>query len=167
MSPTQSPIENGILPRDGCAPAETRPRRTASQAQIIAAWSAEADAMSATDFHRTSNRLERLREAAARLIDGCDFLLLPTVPFVAFPAEQPGYGPDALFAPWVNTFLFNLTGQPASSLPCAVSAEGLPIGLQIVGRRHADASVLALSAAFEALRPMHGELKGVISRQGR
>ena len=138
-----------------------------AQASTISDWSAEADTMSAVDFHRSFGRLERLREVAARMIDGCDFLLLPTVPFVAFPAEQPGYGLDDLFAPWVNTFLFNLTGQPASSIPCAVSTEGLPIGVQIVGRRHADASVFALSAAFEALRPMQTGLAEVIGRQGR
>ena len=141
-------------------PAERR-----RQAQVIADWSAEADAMSATEFYRAFNRLERLRETAVQLMDGCDFLLLPTVPSMAFPAEQPGHGPDALFAPWANTFLFNLTGQPASSMPCAVSNEGLPIGLQIVGRRHADADVFALSAAFEALRPLHGALRAVIGRQ--
>ena len=138
-----------------------------AQAPVIGAWSAEADTMSATDFYRAFSRLELMRERAARLMDGCDFLILPAVPFVAFLAEQPGHGPDALFAPWVNTFLFNLTGQPASSVPCAVSTEGLPVGLQIVGRRHDDAGVFALSGAFEALRPMHAEATRVITRLGR
>ena len=137
-----------------------------AQAPVIATWSAEADAMSAVDFHRAFTRLEQMRERAVQLMDGCDFLILPAVPFVAFPAEQPGYGPEGLFAPWINTFLFNLTGQPASSLPCAISAEGLPIGLQFVGRRYDDAGVFAMSAAFEALRPMHAEVDKVITRLG-
>jgi Asp-tRNA(Asn)/Glu-tRNA(Gln) amidotransferase A subunit family amidase len=53
------------------------------------------------------------------------------------------------------TYPFNLTGQPAVSIPCAWSRAGLPIGLQIVGRTGDDAAVLALAAAFEAARPWH------------
>jgi aspartyl-tRNA(Asn)/glutamyl-tRNA(Gln) amidotransferase subunit A len=51
------------------------------------------------------------------------------------------------------TFPFNLTGQPAASVPAGFTARGLPVGLQIVGRRHADRTVLAASAAFEAEAP--------------
>ncbi len=48
---------------------------------------------------------------------------------------------------------FNLTGQPAASVPCGWTDGGLPIGLQIVGRRYADATVLRAAAAFEAAQP--------------
>ena len=48
---------------------------------------------------------------------------------------------------------FNMTGNPAASVPCGFSAEGLPIGMQIVGRRGDEATVLRASAAFEAARP--------------
>jgi amidase len=51
------------------------------------------------------------------------------------------------------TYPFNLTGQPAISIPCAWNEAGLPIGLQIVGRTGDDATVLALAAAIEAARP--------------
>ena len=141
------------MPEDGQARAAT-----------IAAWSGEADAMSATDFYHAFSRLEQMRERAAGLMDGCEFLILPTVPFVAFAAEQAGHGPDALFAAWINTFLFNLTGQAASSVPCTVSGEGLPIGLQIVGRRYDDAGVFALAGMFEALRPTHADITKIIAR---
>ncbi|HXH83050.1 MAG TPA: amidase family protein, partial [Candidatus Tectomicrobia bacterium] len=56
----------------------------------------------------------------------------------------------------VFTFPFNVTGQPAASVPCGFTAAGLPIGLQIVGRRFADALVLRVSAALERLRPWAG-----------
>jgi aspartyl-tRNA(Asn)/glutamyl-tRNA(Gln) amidotransferase subunit A len=48
---------------------------------------------------------------------------------------------------------FNLTGQPAASLPCGFDAQGLPIGLQIVGRAYDDATVLRAARAFEQLQP--------------
>jgi aspartyl-tRNA(Asn)/glutamyl-tRNA(Gln) amidotransferase subunit A len=51
------------------------------------------------------------------------------------------------------TWPFNVTGQPAASVPCGFTSDGLPIGLQIVGRRYADVTVLRASAAFEKVRP--------------
>ncbi|HEU5196900.1 MAG TPA: amidase family protein, partial [Methylomirabilota bacterium] len=51
------------------------------------------------------------------------------------------------------TFIFNMTGQPAASVPCGFTKAGLPIGLQIVGRRLADATVLRASAVLERLQP--------------
>jgi aspartyl-tRNA(Asn)/glutamyl-tRNA(Gln) amidotransferase subunit A len=51
------------------------------------------------------------------------------------------------------TFAFNMTGHPAASVPCGFTRAGLPIGLQIVGRRFADAMVLRAAAAFEEARP--------------
>ena len=65
---------------------------------------------------------------------------------------------DAVLAPTMVdrlafTFPFNLTGQPAATVPCGFTAEGLPVGLQIVGRWHADATVLRAAAGFEALQP--------------
>jgi aspartyl-tRNA(Asn)/glutamyl-tRNA(Gln) amidotransferase subunit A len=59
------------------------------------------------------------------------------------------------------TFPFNLTGQPAASVPAGWTADGLPVGLQIVGRRHADATVLAASAALEAARPWSDRRPGL------
>jgi aspartyl-tRNA(Asn)/glutamyl-tRNA(Gln) amidotransferase subunit A len=46
-----------------------------------------------------------------------------------------------------------MTGQPAATVPCGFTHDGLPVGLQIVGRRFADAAVLRAAAAFEAARP--------------
>jgi aspartyl-tRNA(Asn)/glutamyl-tRNA(Gln) amidotransferase subunit A len=53
----------------------------------------------------------------------------------------------------IFTFPFNMTGQPAASVPCGFTKAGLPIGLQVVGRRFADATVLRASAALERLQP--------------
>jgi aspartyl-tRNA(Asn)/glutamyl-tRNA(Gln) amidotransferase subunit A len=87
-----------------------------------------------------------------------DLLLTPTVACPPFrtgldnPPEVagrpvPAYG-------WIPfTYPFNLTGQPAASVPCGFTKAGLPIGLQIVGRRFDDVTVLRASAAFERIRP--------------
>jgi aspartyl-tRNA(Asn)/glutamyl-tRNA(Gln) amidotransferase subunit A len=53
----------------------------------------------------------------------------------------------------VFTYIFNMTGQPAATVPCGFTKAGLPIGLQIVGRRYDDVTVLRASAAFERAHP--------------
>ncbi|HXG04265.1 MAG TPA: amidase family protein, partial [Candidatus Binatia bacterium] len=96
----------------------------------------------------------RVRDFFARY----DLLLTPTTATAAFehgilyPAEIDGVPVDRE-ASSVFTYPFNLTGQPAASVPCGFTRAGLPVGLQIVGRRFDDALVLRASAAFEAARP--------------
>ena len=51
------------------------------------------------------------------------------------------------------TYPFNLTQQPAASIPCGLTSRGLPVGLHIVGPRYADARVLRAARAFESLQP--------------
>ena len=51
------------------------------------------------------------------------------------------------------TYPFNLTGQPAATVPCGFTSEGLPVGLQIVGKWHAETTVLRAAACFEAAQP--------------
>ena len=87
-----------------------------------------------------------------------DLLLTPTV---ACPPLQIGqFYPDEIGGVKVGreaasafTYIFNMTGQPAATVPCGFTKAGLPIGLQIVGRRFEDVTVLRASAAFEAAHP--------------
>jgi aspartyl-tRNA(Asn)/glutamyl-tRNA(Gln) amidotransferase subunit A len=87
-----------------------------------------------------------------------DLLLTPTTATPAFehgilyPAEIDGVAVDRE-ASSVFTYPFNLTGQPAASVPCGFTRAGLPVGLQIVGRRFDDALVLRAAAGFERVRP--------------
>ena len=84
-----------------------------------------------------------------------DVLLSPTLPVVAFDAGKPC--PDSYSENpfgWIPfTPPFNLTGQPAASIPCGFSQSGLPVGLQIVGPMHGDSMVLNVSRAFESAYP--------------
>jgi aspartyl-tRNA(Asn)/glutamyl-tRNA(Gln) amidotransferase subunit A len=101
---------------------------------------------------------ERVRPTFERY----DFLLTPQMPVTAWPAapgpfeglaDLGGKPAHAIFDRVPFMYPFNLTGQPAANVPCGLSRDGLPVGLQIVGRWHRDADVLRAAAAFEALQP--------------
>jgi aspartyl-tRNA(Asn)/glutamyl-tRNA(Gln) amidotransferase subunit A len=87
-----------------------------------------------------------------------DFLITPTVSVAAFPipAVRPPHWPahDWDWMSWAEfSYPFNMSGNPAASVPCGFTEAGLPVGLQIVGRRHDDLGVLQAAAAFEAVLP--------------
>lgn len=87
-----------------------------------------------------------------------DFLLTPAVSVAAFPADKlmPDHWPhhDWDWVSWAEfSYPFNMAWNPAASVPCGFTAEGLPVGLQIVGKRFDDLGVLQASAAFEAVQP--------------
>ena len=93
-----------------------------------------------------------------RFFERYDLLLTPQMPATAWPIEGPpreigGKPTPGMFDRLPFTFPFNLTGQPAASVPCGFTAEGLPVALQIVGRWHADTLVLQAAAAFEQAAP--------------
>lgn len=88
-----------------------------------------------------------------------DLLLTPATPFPAFEAglESPPELAGQRWTSWAGfSYPFNMTQQPAASVPCGLTSTGLPVGLQIVGARHADARVLAACRAFELARPWEG-----------
>jgi aspartyl-tRNA(Asn)/glutamyl-tRNA(Gln) amidotransferase subunit A len=92
------------------------------------------------------------------LFDKFDLLLTPTLSVAAFPVGRlnPEHFPQHVWD-WIGwasfSYPFNFTGQPAATVPAGFTAAGLPVGLQIVGRRFADLTVLQASAAFEQARP--------------
>jgi aspartyl-tRNA(Asn)/glutamyl-tRNA(Gln) amidotransferase subunit A len=131
----------------------TMPLEMRTEAKFIHEWTQDVSEMTATDMYNLFNRMNGLRERAARLIDGFDFLVLPSVHTPAFAADTEGPSPGTAFMPWINCFLFNLTCQPASSVPCGVNKAGLPVGMQIVGRRFDDRGVLKLSRLYERMFP--------------
>lgn len=85
-----------------------------------------------------------------------DLLILPTMPMPAFEAgqETPVDSANRRWTDWTPfTYPFNLTRQPAVSVPCGFTTAGLPIGLQIIGRLFEDAKVLRAARAYEQLHP--------------
>jgi aspartyl-tRNA(Asn)/glutamyl-tRNA(Gln) amidotransferase subunit A len=87
-----------------------------------------------------------------------DVLVSPTLPIPAFPTGQdvPDGWPSPDWTSWTPyTYPFNLTQQPALSLPCGLTAAGLPVGLQVVGPRHSDALVLRVGQAYQAVTDWH------------
>ncbi|MCW5750016.1 MAG: amidase [Alphaproteobacteria bacterium] len=121
------------------------------RAVVIRDWTASISRVGARELFDAMQTMRRMRERVVRLFDDLDFLLLPSVHIPPFAAELPAPDADALFAPWINTFLFNITEQPAASVPCGLTAAGAPVGLQIVGRRFDDEGVIGMSSAFERM----------------
>ena len=70
-----------------------------------------------------------------------------------WPAQNECNPTPSIFDRLPFTFPFNLTGQPAASVPCGFASDGLPVALQIVGRHHADTLVLQAAAALEKIAP--------------
>jgi amidase len=98
-----------------------------------------------------------------------DLLVLPTVAVPPFPVEQTylteinGRPLDHYFQWFLLTYGITLTGLPAISVPCGFTRDGLPVGLQIVGRRRQEAAVLRAAAAFESAAARAGHLPPVVT----
>ena len=97
-----------------------------------------------------------LREKVRRFFERYDLLLTPTLPVPAFGAGvnvPPGL-PDRNVVSWVYyTYPFNLTGNPAASISCGFTVDGLPVGLQAVAATNREADLLRLGAALESAQP--------------
>ena len=118
------------------------------QAILAARWTDRA-------FTDAITRRKALVGQVAAVMARYDVLLTPTLPLAAFPVDREGPGEidgvaldDAGWMPFC--YPFNLTGQPAASLPVGLTADGRPVGLQVVGRHLADRRLIALCAAIEA-----------------
>jgi aspartyl-tRNA(Asn)/glutamyl-tRNA(Gln) amidotransferase subunit A len=117
---------------------------------------AEGRTYSMLDYLNAVARREQLMAAANKFHQTYDLLVTPSLPRPAFEAgeEVPLGSGMRRWPEWTPfTYPFNLTQQPAASVPCGLTSEGLPAGLQIVGPRFADALVLRAARAFEKAAP--------------
>jgi aspartyl-tRNA(Asn)/glutamyl-tRNA(Gln) amidotransferase subunit A len=116
----------------------------------------EGEGYSALDYLTAVNCRMELGRLMGRFHEDYDLLLTPTLPIPAFTAGQESPDGPARWTSWTPfTYPFNMTQQPAASLPCGFTSAGLPVGLQVVGPRHADHRVLTACRAFELARPWH------------
>ena len=129
------------------------------------AWIDACKAMTAGEAFQDRAMRTEVYDAIQSVFDTYDLLITPTVACLPVKNARDGntVGPrmvageevDPLIG-WCLTYPINFTGHPAASIPAGLSRSGLPVGMQIVGRRYADLDVLAASATFERLRPWAG-----------
>ena len=122
---------------------------------------ARAARLDMAEFFAVLDRRDRDRCASARsFLDDYDAWLMPVMPDAAFirqkqsePLVIDGAPHPYFFAGTSYNYLANLTGQPSIVLPCGFSKEGLPIGLQLTGKRWGEAKLLGVAKVLEKLLP--------------
>jgi amidase len=124
--------------------------------------------LTATDIARAETLRTALWHRVRAFMATRDLLVLPTVAVPPFPVEQP-YPAEINGKPLDNytqwfflTYGITVTGLPVISVPCGFTRDGLPVGLQIVGRRCQETAVLAAAAAFEAAAPWADRIPPVV-----
>ncbi|MBI3507213.1 MAG: amidase [Proteobacteria bacterium] len=111
--------------------------------------------LSAQEYLAADGARVRATEAMARFHRKFDLLLTPQLPITAFAAGTDVASPDQSY--WIDwtpfTYPFNMTRQPAASVPAGLHSNGLPMAIQLVGRHYEDRLVLRAARAIEAIRP--------------
>jgi aspartyl-tRNA(Asn)/glutamyl-tRNA(Gln) amidotransferase subunit A len=132
----------------------------AQQAVADPDFAAEAElgaAVTMLDMQRLTMRRMQLGTHMRVFMERYDLLVTPAVAVPAFDAKPAGHQvltPETMLSWTPFSYPFNLTQQPACTIPCGLTRDGLPIGLQIVGPMFGDALVLRAARAFESTRPI-------------
>jgi len=130
---------------------------------------AKGDAISMDDYFKAGLARSRLAMSMREFHETYDLLFTPTMPLPAFslgsdtPIGQDGSKWDD-WSPF--TFPFNLTGQPAATVPCGFTSDGLPVGLQIIGRNYDEATVLRAAYSYENTHPEHSQTPEITLNDG-
>jgi aspartyl-tRNA(Asn)/glutamyl-tRNA(Gln) amidotransferase subunit A len=111
------------------------------------------DKLPAVQYVQAQRTREAITQAFAETMDRFDALIMPTTPLPACKASEDT--PPLTWPRSRNTFPFNLTGSPAVSLSCGFTQEGLPIGLQVVGRAFDEVTLLRVANAYEQATRWH------------
>jgi len=130
----------------------------------LQAWVEQCIDMRVVDFYRDQGIRSEIFDAVQNVFEDYDLLISPTLACMPVENATDGntLGPESIngepvnrLIGWCMTYFTNFTGHPSASIPAGMSPDGLPVGMQIIGRPGADADVLAASAVFEQLRPWH------------
>lgn len=142
---TRSWIDISALPEE----------RRAKVLPFIVEWARGGAGLSGEAVFKGYSQMAAMRDAAVAACAPFDVVLSPTSPIPAFAAElaSPSDDPSRPFEHIAFTLPYNMSEQPAASINCGYTGGGLPIGLQIIGRRFDDLGVLQVSRAWERLRP--------------
>ena len=136
--------------------AQLPPERQKKVLPFIAEWCTwRAKDFTGRDVMQAYGQIMAMREAAVAACEPYDFVLSPVSPILPYEAELPcpGNDPHDALPHIAFTVPFNMSEQPAASVNWTFSADGLPIGVQLIGKRFDDAGVLRLARAIENLRP--------------
>ena len=125
-------------------------------------WDEIGRKLTVTDFLSDQIIRSEVYDALRNVLDRYDYLVSPTLACLAVdnaadgntlgPAEINGEPINRLIG-WCMTYLMNFTGYPAATVPAGLADNGLPVGMQIAGKRYDDAGVIAACATFERIRP--------------
>src|SRR5437867_1218152 len=133
------------------------PEQRALMDPELVAYAEAAAQLTVVDHLKAVVARQAMVDTLRRFFESYDLLVTPTLCVPAFPLGIVGprqvRGRDVTHLGWTLCYPFNYSGQPAISVPAGWTADGLPVGLQIVGRRLEDALVLRAAATFEKLRP--------------
>ncbi|HYF92383.1 MAG TPA: amidase [Symbiobacteriaceae bacterium] len=125
-------------------------------------WLQQAYGFSMVDLARDQQMRTHVYDAIQGVLTRYDLLMTPTLACLPVPNATDGntVGPSVIngeqvdpLIGWCLTYLTNFTGHPSASIPAGMVENRLPVGMQIIGRRYADADVLTASAVFERLQP--------------
>jgi len=111
--------------------------------------------LTAAEIIRARQQRHALFHRVARFFDDYDLIVCPTVAVPPFPVEQrfPTQIAGEKLTTYIDwmflTFIITLVGCPAISIPCGLTQEGLPVGLQLVGKPHGDATLIGIAALLE------------------
>jgi aspartyl-tRNA(Asn)/glutamyl-tRNA(Gln) amidotransferase subunit A len=132
-----------------------------------------AEAYSLSDYYAALTARRAFNTALFRCLDEWDLLLMPTMPItaIAADAEVPEGGEADAPLPWITwtpyTYPFNITGQPAISIPCGLGQGRMPVGLQIIGPWAHDERVLAFAQLCEGVLAASNEITVAPRRTGQ
>jgi amidase len=147
--------------------------RWRAQMQEGLVWNIEQGlALTPVEIGRAETLRSQLWQRVRAFMESRDLLILPTVAVPPFPVELP-YPTEINGKPLDNytqwfflTYGITLTGLPAISVPCGFTRAGLPVGIQIVGRRRQETAVLRAAAAFEIAAPWTDTIPPIVKARG-
>ena len=125
--------------------------------EYVSAFLAGGRKVTASEYVRAEQRRVGVWEKFDSFLSQYDLLLTPTLATAAFPIGEPSSlidGKEVRPTSWTPfTMICNLTGQPAASVPCGFTSEGLPVGLHIIARAFREKTILTAARAFSTVRP--------------